>query len=325
MAKALPIAGSQTPPPPPSTAVTAAPTELRPIRARLLDRVRRGDLPSFAIGAVRGQKVIWEETIGWADREANAPATAETLYPVASVSKSITATGTLTLVAQGKLRLDRSVEPLLATARRPGASTDTVLVSHLLAHTSGVPHLWHYEYPDRPETVVGRPRLIRDNAFVAAPPGERFLYSNLGYGILAQMLEEVGGGAPFQQVMEQYLFAPLGMRHTTTNAWVGDRETVRGYEGDGTAIPYRFRLAPDGGAGFFSTLQDLLRYAQFHLGALEQTTLPGDAAITRALGTLPPKEHYLRGWGVVRLGGATVSAMQPVVRQRKPPFQFSRG
>jgi CubicO group peptidase (beta-lactamase class C family) len=108
MTKALPIAGSQTPPPP-STAVTVAPTEFRPIRARLLDRVRCGDVPSFAIGAVRGQKVIWEETVGWADREANAPATAETLYPVASVSKSITATGTLALVVQGKLRAAPSV------------------------------------------------------------------------------------------------------------------------------------------------------------------------------------------------------------------------
>lgn len=304
MTKALPAAGSQTPAPP-STAVAAAPSELRAIRAQLLDRVRRGHVPSFAIGVVRGEKVVWQETLGWADREANTPATAETLYPVASISKSITATGILALVAQGKLQLHQSVEPILATARRPRASTDTVLVSHLLAHTSGVPHLWHYEYPDRPETVVRRAQLIRDNAFVAAPPGERFLYSNLGYGVLAQVIEKVGG-APFQRVMEQSLFAPLGMRHTTTDAWVGDKGTVRGYAGDGAAIPYRFRLAPDGGAGFFSTLHDLLRYALFHLGALEQTVPPRGAAITTALGTLPPEEHYFRGWGVVPLGGATV-------------------
>ena len=76
-------------------------------------------------------------------------------------------------------------------------------------------------------------------------------------------------GAPFQQVMERVLFAPLDMRSTTTDAWVGEGTTAAGYEGDSRAIRYRFRLAPDGGAGFFSSLEDLLRYARFHLGSID--------------------------------------------------------
>jgi CubicO group peptidase (beta-lactamase class C family) len=266
-------------------------------------------VPSFAIGVVRNREVVWEEGVGWADRESKTPATSETLYPIASVSKSITATGTLALVLGGKLRLGQAAESILGDARHPGmrGSLDSVLVSHLLAHTSGIPHVWHYEYPDRPETVVGRARLIKNNTFVAAPPGERFLYSNLGYGVLAELIERVGG-APFQRVMERSLFGPLGMSHTTIDTWVAADGVVRGYTSDGAAIPYRYRLAPDGGAGFFSNVHDLLRYAQFHLGALEHAVPAREAAITAALGTLPPEGrfHYLRGWGVVHLPEATV-------------------
>ncbi len=299
-------AEAQVPAPPPGTAAVPASAELLALRAQLLDRVQEGDVPSFAVGVVRDRDVVWEEALGWADRELKLPATSETVYPIASVSKSITATGALALVAESKLRLDQSVEGILDGLRLQG-SADGVLVSHLLAHTSGIPHLWHYEYPDRPETGLRRQQLIRNSVFLASPPGERFLYSNLGYGVLAEVIETVGG-VPFQQVMEQLLFEPLGMRRTSVDAWVGEGGAVRGYTAEGKPIPYAYRLGPDGGAGFFSNVHDLLRYALFHLGALEHTVPAGNAAITAALAELPSEGgfHYLRGWGVVRLNGTTV-------------------
>jgi CubicO group peptidase (beta-lactamase class C family) len=291
----------------PTTSKVGAPAELAAVRAALLERVRRGEVPSLAVGVARGSKVLWEEGLGWADREARVPATPSTRYPVASVSKSITATGALALVARGALHLEDPVQQLLRGVRLPstGESPEGVLVSHLLAHTSGIPHLWHYEYLGRPETIVGRKRLIRDHAVVAAPPGERFLYSNLGYGVLAEVLERAGR-ASFQQVMERAVFRPLGMRRTTVDSWVGRPGVVRGYGSDGKPIPYRYRLAPDGGAGFFSTIDDLLRYGRFHLGTLERAAPAPSAAIATALGLLPAGGHYLRGWGVVHLPEGTM-------------------
>jgi CubicO group peptidase (beta-lactamase class C family) len=267
--------------------------------------VRRGEWPSFAVGLVRGVEVEWAEAIGWADREAKTAATPDTRYAVASVSKSLTATGTMVLVGHGKLRLDASADPVLARGRRRGTWSGSASLSQLLDHTSGVPHAWHYEYPDRPETIVTRASLIRENAFLAVPPGRHFLYTNLGYGVVAELIERAEG-APFQQVMERVLFSALDMRSTTVDAWIGEGTTARGYEEDGRAIPYKLRLAPDGGAGFFSTLDDLLRYARFHLGSLDHTGIPPGAAITSALRSARPGAHYLRGWGVVRLDSATV-------------------
>jgi CubicO group peptidase (beta-lactamase class C family) len=267
--------------------------------------VRRGESPSFAVGLVHGAEVEWSEAIGWADREAMTAATPDTRYAVASVSKSLTATGAMALVGRGRLRLDTSADAVLASGRRRGTWSGAVSLSQLLDHTSGVPHVWHYEYPDRPETVVTRARLIRDNGFLAVPPGRYFLYSNLGYGVVAELMERTEG-EPFQQVMERALFAPLDMRGTTVDAWVGDRATARGYEKDGRAIPYKLRLAPDGGAGFFSTLEDLLRYVRFHLGSTGLPDVPAAAIVTGGLRSARPGAHYFRGWGVVRLDGSTV-------------------
>ena len=285
--------------------VRAAPAELREVRARLVERVRRGESPSFAVGLVRGGRVEWEEAIGWANREATAAATPSTPYAVASVSKSLTGTGAMALVGAGRLRLEASADPVLASGRRRGTWSGSASLSQLLDHTAGVPHVWHYEYPDRAGTIVTRGRLIHDDAFLAIPPGRFFLYTNLGYGVVAELMERAEG-IPFQQVMERVLLTPLDMRSTTVNAWVGEGAAARGYERDGRPIAYHFRLAPDGGAGFFSTLDDLLRYARFHLGSLERLEVPSDAAVSEALRSARPGEHYLHGWGVVRLDSVTV-------------------
>jgi CubicO group peptidase (beta-lactamase class C family) len=282
-----------------------APSDLLAVREKLVARIEKGEVPSLAVGVVRGGKVLWEEGLGWADREAGARATAETLYPVASVSKSLTATGALALVARGQLRTDQPVAPFLpGPLASLGGSVQAVNVEHLLAHTSGIPHLSHYAYPDRKETVVGREELLRRHAFVASPPGERYLYTNLGYGVLAQVVERAGG-APFQDVMARELFRPLGMANTTLDAWVGEGGVARGYDGDGGWIPYPYRLGPDGGAGFFSSLHDLLRYALFHLGRLD-AGVPRSAAVTTALPLPGGGFRYLQGWGLIDLPGATV-------------------
>jgi CubicO group peptidase (beta-lactamase class C family) len=302
---ARPVVTSAQVPDVPANTAQAAPAELREVRERLVQRVHRGEWPSFAIGLVRGAEVEWAEAIGWANREAKGAATPDTRYAVASISKSLTATGAMALVGRGRLRLDTSADPVLASGRRRGTWTASATLTQLLDHTSGVPHAWHYEYPDRPETIVTRARLIHDDAFLAVPPGRHFLYTNLGYGVVAELIERAEG-APFQRVMERVLFSPLDMRGTTVAAWVGKDMTARGYERDGRAIPYQLRLAPDGGAGFFSTLDDLLRYCRFHLGFLRRPEIPSDAVITTASRSARPGVHYLRGWGVVRLDSVTV-------------------
>lgn len=285
---------------PPAVAAVAAAPELVEARAALAERVRRGEAPSFAVGVVREGGILWAEAIGWADRERERAAAPDTLYPVASVSKSITATGALALIAKKRLALDQPVLPLLepGALAGEGGAAEEVRLTHLLAHTSGIPHLWHYEYPDRPETLVG-PFGLPGVGFVASKPGARFAYSNLGYGVLGVALARASG-TTLQRAMTEALLQPLGMQRTTVEAWVGRGEAATGYDGEGRAIPHPYRLAPAGGAGFFSTLDDLLRYVRFHLGGEGPDEAPGaSVAIARALAEHPVAGHYLFGWGVV--------------------------
>ena len=79
------------------------------IRANILERVESGEIPSMAVAVSQRGEIIWEEAFGWADRESGIPATPETVYPLGSLSKSITATGIMILVERGVIGLDDPV------------------------------------------------------------------------------------------------------------------------------------------------------------------------------------------------------------------------
>jgi CubicO group peptidase (beta-lactamase class C family) len=102
---------SPTPTPVPAdTAADAAPFDA--VRAHIKRLVAEGEVPSMAVAVARDGKIVWEEGFGLADREKNIPATEHTPYPLASISKSLMATGLMVLVERGLIDLD---SPISAT------------------------------------------------------------------------------------------------------------------------------------------------------------------------------------------------------------------
>src|SRR5262249_2287361 len=83
--------------------------EFDAVRERIRRTLVRDSLPSIAVAVSRDGKVLWEEGFGWADREARIPATEHTMYPLASISKPITATALMILRQRGSLDLDRPI------------------------------------------------------------------------------------------------------------------------------------------------------------------------------------------------------------------------
>src|SRR5262249_35423352 len=75
--------------------------EFDAVRAQVRRTLVRDALPSMAVAVAAGGEVLWEEGFGWADREGRVPATEHTLYPLASISKPITATALMVLRARG--------------------------------------------------------------------------------------------------------------------------------------------------------------------------------------------------------------------------------
>src|SRR5690242_16197171 len=79
------------------------------IRAFIRQRLTETSTPSIAVAVARDGRIIWEEGFGWADRENLTPATENTMYSLASISKPMTATGLMILVQNGKVALDKPV------------------------------------------------------------------------------------------------------------------------------------------------------------------------------------------------------------------------
>jgi CubicO group peptidase (beta-lactamase class C family) len=194
-----------------------------------------------------------------------------TLFLVASVTKTFTATTLMRLVAEGKVELNAPVRRYVPEFRlKEEQATDMITVLHLLNHTSGL------DWRVSAETGEGDDALERTVAKLAemeviALPGTRTSYSQAGYDLLGRLIEKVTGVA-FEQAVSQLLLEPLGLSHSFfARDDIMTRRFVVGHnpDGDGTlsiARPWRHARGENPGGGLTSSLADLLSFARFHLG-----------------------------------------------------------
>jgi CubicO group peptidase (beta-lactamase class C family) len=279
-------------------AITPKTDSLRAIRTTLTKDIERGQFASVVVGAARGSAVLWLEGLGYADRESRVAATPDTIYPVASVSKSLTGTLAGILVQKGKIGWSDEV-----VRRIPGIAPG-VTVRETLEQTSGLPHMWWYEFAASPASALGSQQLLSAARTTAFPPGTGSIYSNLNFEIAARYME-AALGEPYETIAARELWRPLGMRETTSNAWVGRPPFAAGYTRGNVRVPFVYRLAPRGGAGLFSSARDLLRFAEFHLGTLAKTRdllHPASLADIHGDGTAAGRRGYSHGWGRIELG-----------------------
>lgn len=246
----------------------------RLVRERLDQNMpmRPGSIPGAVVLVARDGRIVHLGAYGEAVRYADAsgtpisrpvPMTVDTIFDLASITKLFTATVVLRAVEVGELALDRPVSAYIPHFH-PG-----VTVRHLLIHTSGLPavrELW---------TVPGG-RAERADAVLAsrteAPPGQRHVYSCVGYLVAGLLLERVLG-APLPDLVARYVTGPLDMASTgfgldgaaldraaatEYSAHVG-RGMVHGEVHDEAS----WSLGGGGGnAGLFGSASDLLRFAE---------------------------------------------------------------
>ena len=211
---------------------------------------------------------MWEDAFGLADRAAGRPATPHTPYSLASITKPITGTALMALVERGLVDLDAPIEPYLGGARMEGyeGSGQSITVRQVANNTSGLALHDQFFYEDEPPRPPPRPETMRRYAHGVAPAGERFLYSNLGYGILDHLLSTVTG-SPYADVVRELVLEPRGM----SRSWVPadgaatDDAAVR-YGADGVAYPF-YDFDHAGGSAVFASAHDLLTFAIADLAA----------------------------------------------------------
>src|SRR5262245_52085 len=223
-------------------------------------------LPSVAVAVARDGQIIWEEAFGWADVEKRIPATPHTMYSLASISKPFATTGLMILKERGRIELDRPINEYLGEAKivvRVGNPAEAT-VRRVANHTSGLPLHVQQFYEDEPYRAPPRDETIRRYGNCVTAPGERFEYSNLGYGILDHVITRVSGRA-YADFMREEVFLPLGLTHTSVNIGPGlEKHQAIRYGTDGAPIPFYDVSAPGSGA-VYASAHDLVRFGMFHL------------------------------------------------------------
>ncbi len=275
-----------------------------PVRERIAKALVDTNLPSIAVAVVRDGQIIWEQGFGWADRENRVPASEHTLYSVASVSKPITATALMVFKERKKVDLDKPINDFLGEAKltaRVGDAAEAT-VRRVANHTSGLPLHYQFFYADEAYKPPTRDETIRRYGNLVTAPGERFQYSNLGYGVLDYVVERAAG-KKFADVMREEVFLPLGMTHTSIDVGPGlePHQAIR-YTPEGRRIPF-YDFDHPGASAVYASAHDLARFAMFHMKEHlpDQRAILSDAAIdemqTPTSGT-DDRAGYGVGWGV---------------------------
>jgi len=167
-------------------------------------------IPSLAVGFYKDD-FIWSKGFGFADLENRVPATSDTLFRAASVTKSMTAVGTLKLAEDGKINLDDEVQvyvPYFPKKKWP------VTIRNLLGHLSGISH-YRGSDADTIKTHYDTRQSIAifEDWELEVEPSSKFIYSSYGYNLLGAVIEGASG-LSYADYMSENVWKPLGMNHT---------------------------------------------------------------------------------------------------------------
>ncbi len=270
------------------------------VAARIQTSLVESGAPSLAVAVAREGEILWEAAFGWADRERRIPATPHTMYSLASISKPITSTAIRILHERGKLDVKASVDDYLQAPLRAAAGGGPATIEQLANHTSGMPLHYHFFYGDEPARPPAFTETLRRYGVLYTPPGERFQYSNLGYGVLDHVITRCSG-VPYADFMRREVFLPLGM----TRVDLGERRELDPYRAvrygeDGLPNPH-YDFDHPGGSAAWASAHDLIRFGAVHSEAplSDQRSILSSESIAEMQRPTTTREHngYGFGWG----------------------------
>lgn len=267
-------------------------------------QMSRQHIPGLSLAVLKDGKPVKVQGYGMANLETATPTTPETLFQIGSVSKQFIAAAILRLAEEGKLSLDDALHTHLSDIPE---TWRPITLRHLLTHTSGLVR----ETPGLQLKAQAPGEAIR--AALPLPlafaPGEKWLYSNLGYFVLAEVITRAAQ-RPWPQYVHERIFAPLGMTATrTTSMEELIPRRASGYHWmDGEAYhnaPGLPGVRPSG--AFLSTALDMARWdAALRSDALFSPEQRASlwAPVKLSDGTEKP---YGLGWELAKLGKHAVA------------------
>ncbi|WP_256007406.1 serine hydrolase domain-containing protein [Pedobacter deserti] len=277
-----------------------------------------GRLNGGVLVASKGQ-VLYERYFGWASIQHKRRNEAATAFQLASLSKPFTAVAIMQLAETGKLNLSERFSHYF-----PQFPYKDITIAQLLSHSSGLSDQDLSDAQAAFERRLGRRHCNADLVAMLAEakvklklkPGEKWWYSNLGFELLATLVEKVSG-LGFPDYLNRYIWSPAGMEHTYLRMSQKDERIwqARNYDYPKRYAPYRERVDNSGGdyterayghSNIVSTCRDLLRFSQAFFGG----RLVSPAMVTHATaGTSLQNGRPNAVWMNIGSMGSTVNGL----------------
>ncbi len=274
------------------------------------DFARREHIPGATWGIVIDGELAHLGTTGLRDVAAKQPVDGDTVFRIASMTKSFTAMAILKLRDEGRLSLDDAAEkyvPELQGLAYPTTDSPRITIRHLLSHAAGFPedNPWgDQQLSATDETFVA---MMRGGIPFSNPPGVAYEYSNYAFAILGRVVSRAAG-MPYNDYVAANILKPLGMTSTTLEPReVAPARLAHGYRWEDDQWKEEPQL-PDGAfgamGGMLTSIRDLSRYVAAYLEAwpprdgaemapirraslreMQQVWRPRPAAVTRIAAT----------------------------------------
>ncbi len=290
---------------------------------RLQRLAQEPSMVGLAVAIVENGEIRFVKGYGVTYAGGNEPVTPDTIFRWASVSKGVAANMVVKLADQGRLSLYEPVAKYAASLRLPAGNEHRATISDLLSHRLG---LFSHANDSKLEDGMN-PRLLRgDLATLNAicPPGQCHSYQNVAYDAASEIVEKVTG-RPYEQVVREQLFLPLGMSSATMSrqGLVGARSWARPHRGGRTSKPVEvtepyYRVPAAGGVN--SSIKDLAIWMQAQMGEEPEVlspkvlssvqspraNTPGELGRMRKFRERLSKATYGLGWRIYDYSGHTV-------------------
>lgn len=279
-------------------------------------RIDTATYPVVVIGVVDGDR---SAVYAYGKLDGGRAPDGDTVFEIGSITKTFTATLLAQQVVAGKLQLDQPVATLLPGFTIPSRDGKKVTLGNLATQNSGLPRLPTNFAPANPNDPYADYDAAKLKTFLASytlprDPGATFEYSNLGVGLLGYALA-VHAGTSYGQLLQQQIFQPLGMQHSSSVQ--SPALTVRLVPGHGSTgehvANWHFDALAGAGA-IVSTADDMLRYLKANMGRQPSPLYPAMqlAQTPRAEGPRPSDRlglvwmvHHDAGGDLIEHNGMT--------------------
>lgn len=241
------------------------------------DYIRRNGKGAVAVCIIHDGKIFLIKGYGYQDAEQNVPVTENTVFQIASISKSFTAWAIMDLVEQGVLELDQPVTRYIPDWHFPPSdfNENDVTIRRMLSHSSGIANVGGYAGVEKledlqtlEESLVSANDARGEGVRIVYQPGSKYEYSGGAYTLLQYAIEQTTG-QPFERYMKEKVLDPLKMENSSfvRNETVQENLAVV-FDNTGNPVSAHY-FAAQAAAGLYTTVGDLSKWALAILSAYD--------------------------------------------------------